>query len=152
TPGTKLPIPEATPKKEMEIGLTAIAVGRTLTPETETMPSVSVGIISALNRIWGKALQTDAKVSPTNYGGPLSDGQGRVLGVLGPASPRAEGETAGFEWYDSGIGFAVPLEDLNAVLPRMKKGTEKEPVVLRRGYLGVLMRSALEYEGAPTIG
>src|SRR5262245_18053531 len=68
--GTKLPVPKATPKKDMDIGLTSIAVGRTLSAD-DGPPSDSVGIISATDRIWGKAIQTDAKVSPTNYGGPL---------------------------------------------------------------------------------
>ena len=150
--GTKLPVPQPTPKPEIQIGLTAIAVGRTLTSEGADLPSVSVGIISALDRIWGKAIQTDAKVSPTNYGGPLIDLHGRVQGVLVPASPQAEGELAGFEWYDSGIGFAIPLNDINAVLPRMRKGTAKEPVVLKRGYVGITMKSANMYEGLPIIG
>jgi S1-C subfamily serine protease len=150
--GTKLPVPEAAPKKEIEIGHTAIAVGRTLSAEMAGRPSVSVGIVSATNRIWGKAIQTDAKVSPTNYGGPLIDLQGRVQGVLVPASPTADNETAGFEWYDSGIGFAIPLEDINTVLPRMKAGTEKKPVVLQRGFLGILMRSLDMFEAEPIIG
>ncbi len=150
-PGTKLDVPVPAPKSEIQIGLTAIAVGRTLVPEVNGPPNVSVGIISAIDRIWGKAIQTDAKVSPTNYGGPLIDLQGRVQGVLVPASPQAEGETAGFEWYDSGIGFAIPLEDINAVLPRLMKGTEKEPVVLKRGFMGVLMKSQDMYEAVPTI-
>lgn len=150
--GSKLAVPAAVPRAEMVIGQTAIAVGRTLASETDSPPSVSVGILSALDRIWGKAIQTDAKVSPTNYGGPLIDLQGRVQGILVPASPQAEGETAGFEWYDSGIGFAIPLADVNAALPRMLKGTEKEPVVLKRGFLGVTMRSTDMYEAVPTIG
>ena len=136
----KLPLPVAVPKSEMRIGQTALAIGRTLTGPDRPMPSVSVGIISALHRIWGKAIQTDAKVSPTNYGGPLIDLYGRVLGVLVPASPRAEGETAGFEWYDSGIGFAIPLEDINRVLPKMLQGTAKEVVTLKRGLLGVTLQ------------
>ena len=136
----KLPVPAAAPKNEMRIGQTALAVGRTLVGQAEQMPSVSVGIISALNRIWGKAVQTDAKVSPTNYGGPLIDLYGRVQGVLVPASPRSEGETAGFEWYDSGIGFAIPLEDINRVLPKMLKGTPKDVVTLKRGLLGITLR------------
>jgi S1-C subfamily serine protease len=147
----KLPVPQPTPRKEITIGLTAIAVGRTLSAEADGPPNVSVGIVSATDRIWGKAIQTDAKVSPTNYGGPLIDLEGRVQGVLVPLSPQAEGETAGFEWYDSGIGFAIPLEDVNAVLPRLLKGTEKEPVVLKRGFLNVQMRSADMYETAPVI-
>jgi S1-C subfamily serine protease len=150
--GTTLPVPAPAPKNDIVIGITSIALGRTLSGEGEGPPSVSVGIVSALNRIWGKVIQTDAKVSPTNYGGPLIDLQGRVQGVLVPASPNAEFETAGFEWYDSGIGFAVPLEDINAVLPRMVKGTEKEPVVLQRGYMGVEMKSEDIYEAEPVIG
>jgi serine protease Do len=136
----KLPVPTAAPKADIQIGHTAIAVGRTLVAGEDQLPSVSVGIISARERIWGKAFQTDAKVSPTNYGGPLIDLSGRVIGILVPASPRAEGETAGFEWYDSGIGFAIPLEDVNKVLPKMLKGTEKNVVNLKRGLLGVTLK------------
>jgi S1-C subfamily serine protease/dienelactone hydrolase len=140
-----LPLPIAAPKAETKIGQTALAIGRSLVGDVDKTPSVSVGIVSAVNRIWGKALQTDAKVSPTNYGGPLLDLQCRVLGVLVPASPRAEGETAGFEWYDSGIGFAIPLEDVFAVLPRLKQGKD-----LKKGMLGVTMQNQDSY-GPPAI-
>src|SRR5690606_17319965 len=112
--------PPAFPKKEVRIGLWSLALGRALDPDIADTPSISIGIISAIGRIWGKAIQTDAKVSPTNYGGPLLSIDGRVFGVLVPASPQGDGETAGVEWYDSGIGFAVPLEDIFAVLPRLK--------------------------------
>ncbi len=149
----KLPAPVAAPKSEMRIGQTALAVGRTLVGQADQMPSVSVGILSALHRIWDRAIQTDAKVSPTNYGGPLIDLHGRVQGVLVPASPRSEGETAGFEWYDSGIGFAIPLEDINRVLPRMLKGTKETPVTLKRGLLGITMKQAADmHDAAATIG
>jgi S1-C subfamily serine protease/predicted esterase len=142
-----LPVPAAAPKAEIKIGQTALAVGRTLVGDVDKTPSVSVGIISALNRIWGKALQTDAKVSPTNYGGPLVDLEGRVQGVLVPASPRAEGETAGFEWYDSGIGFAIPLEDVFAALPRLKQGKD-----LKKGMLGITMQSQDSFGALPVVG
>src|SRR5262245_26861932 len=68
---TTLPIPVAFPKKDLRVGMTALAVGRTLAVSVDETPSVSRGIVSAIGRIWGKAVQTDAKVSPTNYGGPL---------------------------------------------------------------------------------
>ena len=49
----------ATRGTKVEVGQWAIAVGRTYdSPE----PSVSVGIVSAVNRVWGKAIQTDSKV------------------------------------------------------------------------------------------
>ena len=141
-----LAVPDAVPKKEMRIGQWAIAIGRTLDPNVDDFPSVSVGILSALNRIWGRAVQTDAKVSPVNYGGALIDVAGRVQGILVPASPFGEGETAGVEWYDSGIGFAIPLEDVFAILPRLKQGKD-----LHKGLLGVTPSGTDIYSGYSTV-
>jgi S1-C subfamily serine protease/predicted esterase len=140
-----LPITTPAPKKEFQVGQWALALGRAWAG-IDTPPSVSVGIVSALGRIWGKAIQTDAKVSPINYGGPLVDLQGRVMGVLVPASPRGQDETAGLEWYDSGIGFAIPLEDINAVLPKLKEGKD-----LKKGLLGIRLQSPDIYSAKPTI-
>ena len=144
---TGLPIQAFAPKKGIFEGQWAIALGRALDTKNISPPSVSVGIISATGRIWGKCLQTDAKISPLNYGGPLVDIVGRVQGVLIPASPSGNDETAGFEWYDSGIGFAIPLEDVLAVLPRLKLGKD-----LQRGLLGVRMKSQDIYSALPVIG
>jgi S1-C subfamily serine protease/enterochelin esterase-like enzyme len=144
---TGLPVPVAAPKQEFRVGQWSVALGRTWTKTLDVPPSFSIGILSALDRIWGKAVQTDAKVSPVNYGGPLVDIHGRVIGVLVPASPRADNETAGVEWYDSGIGFAIPLADINAVLPKMKQGHD-----LRAGLLGVLMQGQDMYGPQAVIG
>ena len=141
-----LTVPATAPKAEIKIGQTTLAVGRTLPDAIDDSPSVAVGIISALGRIWGRAVQTDAKISPANYGGPLVDLLGRVQGVIVPASPYAEGETAGFNMYDSGLGFAIPLEDINAILPRLKEGTD-----LKRGILGVNIQGADPYTAAPVV-
>lgn len=144
---TDLPVPVPFPKKEIEVGQWAISLGRTLDNNIDRPPSMSIGIVSATNRIWGKAIQTDAKTSPVNYGGPLVAVDGRVLGVIVPASNRAEGETAGVEVYDGGIGFAIPLEDINRVLPRLKEGKD-----LKRGLLGINPQGADAYNFPPTIG
>jgi len=133
---TNLAIPEALVSAKMEVGQTVIALGRTLGGSPSAPPSVSMGIVSALGRIWGRAIQTDAKISPVNYGGPLIDLQGHVLGILVPASPQADGETAGFEWYDSGIGFAIPLDHIYAILAKLKQGKD-----LRKGLLGITMQN-----------
>jgi S1-C subfamily serine protease/predicted esterase len=143
---TGLPVPAAAPRKDIKVGHWSLALGRTWSA-SDAPPSVSVGIISAVDRIWGKAIQTDAKVSPVNYGGPLVDLLGRVQGVLVPLSPRAQDETAGLEWYDSGIGFAIPLEDVFAVLPRLKKGQD-----LHRGILGFTPRDGDIYSTPPVVG
>ena len=95
---------------------------------------MSVGIVSALGRMFGKVIQTDADVSTANYGGPLVDIRGRVLGVIVPMAPQAASEVAGAEWYDSGIGFAVPLAPLAERIERMKKGEDQ-----RAGILGIGM-------------
>ena len=124
-----LPVPEAVPPEEMRVGQWAIAVGRAF---PGGQPNVAVGLVSALGRIWGKAIQTDTAVSPNNYGGPLVDVRGRVLGVLLPLSPEGSDELAGFQWYDSGIGFAVPFHDVLSILPRLRKGDD-----LHSGLLGI---------------
>ncbi len=139
----RLPVPAVAPKDEFHVGQWALALGRTFEAD---VPSVSVGIVSALNRVWGKAIQTDAKVSPVNYGGPLVDIEGRVMGVLVPLSPYESGDTAGVEWYDSGIGFAVPMADVLAVLDRMKAGDDLLP-----GQLGVVFKGMDLVQGEPLI-
>jgi len=138
-----LPVPESAPRESLRVGQWAIALGRTLEGES---PSVSVGIISALQRIWGKAIQTDAKVSPVNYGGPLVDIEGRVQGILVPLSPQGQDSVAGVEWYDSGIGFAIPLTDVMRTLEQLKKGVDLLP-----GLVGVNFKSRDEFAGVPEL-
>jgi S1-C subfamily serine protease/predicted esterase len=140
--GQNLPVPEFVAKKDIKVGQTTLALGRTLDSSHDGPPSVSFGIVSALGRIWGKCIQTDSKTSPVNYGGPIVDIQGRIQGIIIPASPKGEDETAGFEWYDSGIGFAVPMEDVLAVLPKLKKGQDLKP-----GQLGVKFESQDTFAG-----
>src|SRR5439155_24390887 len=76
----------------------------------------------------------------------LVDVTGRVQGILIPASPRGEDVTAGFEWYDSGIGFAIPMEDVMAVVPRLKKGIDLEKAVL-----GVQMKGQDQFGSVPVV-
>ncbi|NUQ61109.1 MAG: PDZ domain-containing protein [Pirellulales bacterium] len=138
-----LPVPEAAPTEETRVGQWAIAVGRTFAGDR---PNMAVGLVSALGRVWGKAIQTDTAVSPNNYGGPLVDIRGRVLGVLTPMSPESSEEIAGYQWYDSGIGFAVPLRDVLDVVPRMKRDGD-----LRPGLLGIGLGKDTLYAEAPVV-
>ncbi len=142
--GESLPVPEIAPLAEMRVGQWTLAVGRAF---EGAEPNVSVGILSAVNRIWGKAIQTDSAVSPNNYGGPLIDVRGRVLGVLVPLSPRASKEIAGVEWYDSGIGFAIPAEHVWKAVPRLKKGEDLKP-----GVIGITFRQPSLHIGEPVVG
>ncbi|HVT27003.1 MAG TPA: PDZ domain-containing protein, partial [Lacipirellulaceae bacterium] len=125
-----LPVPTMAPLHEIRPGQWAIAVGRTFSAKNT---NVTVGIVSALGRMFGKVIQTDADVSLANYGGPLIDIRGRVLGVIVPMAPRGASEVAGTEWYDSGIGFAVPLGGRSDRIERMKKGQDQRPGLLGIG-------------------
>jgi serine protease Do len=126
-----LPVPTMAPAAEIHPGQWAVAVGRTFRADKT---NVTVGIVSALGRMFGRAIQTDADVSLANYGGPLVDVRSRVLGVIVPMAPqRGATEMAGTEWYDSGIGFAVPLADLTDRIERMKKGEDQRPGMLGIG-------------------
>lgn len=125
------PVPEWVPRAELAVGQWTIAVGRAW---DLAVPSVAVGILSATNRSWGRSVQTDASISPANYGGPLIDIGGRVIGILAPLPADTAGMNLGTELYDSGIGFAVPLADMLRVLPRLKNGETLSPGVLGIGY------------------
>lgn len=81
--------------------------------------TITSGIVSALGReiqsISGRTIQgviqTDAAINPGNSGGPLLDSAGRLIGIntaiVSPAGVSA------------GIGFAVPVEVVNRVVPEI---------------------------------
>jgi S1-C subfamily serine protease len=83
--------------------------------------TITSGIISALGReinaITGRTIdgviQTDAAINPGNSGGPLLDSAGRLIGV-NTAIYSPSGAYAG-------IGFAVPVEEINRVVPELIK-------------------------------
>jgi S1-C subfamily serine protease len=97
--------------------------------------TVTTGIVSALQRQLdapsgfpiSDAIQTDASINPGNSGGPLLDAQGDVIGIN---SQIATGGGQG----SVGIGFAVPVDTLKELLPRLRAGEE-----IQRAYLGVVM-------------
>ena len=134
-----LPVPEIAKRETLRVGQWAISVGVGF---GDTEPAISAGIISARKRISGRAEQTDANVSPANYGGPLIDIEGRVIGICVPLNPQSQELGAGVEWYDSGIGFAVPLDGAEKMIAAMKAGKTVEPA-----QLGVQVKSGEEADG-----
>ncbi|MGQ9574909.1 MAG: PDZ domain-containing protein [Thermoguttaceae bacterium] len=142
-PDKPLAIPEIAPAEQIRVGQWAIAVGRTFQTD---QPNLAVGLVSATGRVWGKAIQTDAAVSPNNYGGPLVDIRGRVLGLLVPLSPEQSNQIVGVQWYDSGIGFAVPAQTLMELLPRLKQGKDLFP-----GLAGIEFPAEGLYTGEPVL-
>jgi serine protease Do len=131
---------QISPAKDWQIGQWVVALGKTFDPATA---SCSVGILSAQGRVWNKAIQTDAKISPQNYGGPLVDLQGRAMGILTPLNPGIVTEGEVEQWYDSGIGFAVPTQDVLQRLPELQQGNDIHP-----GRVGFRWRGIDEYSGS----
>jgi S1-C subfamily serine protease len=123
-----LSVPTWADEKQVRVGQWTVALGRGF---GGAGVSVSVGMISGLERMAGNAIQTDAKLSPANYGGPLIDLEGRVIGLIVPMS-YTPGDLAGAELYDSGIGFAVPAWQAEPAGMALAKGTS-----IRRGLLGI---------------
>lgn len=137
-----LPVPEFVHPDDVKVGQWAFALGRTFADED---PTVHLGIVSAKDRLYGRALQVDAYTSPANYGGAVVDIHGRVLGMSVPLSPS--GRNAGVEWYDSGIGFATTIADIQGLIERMKDGQ-----ILQRGWLGVQLSTSHLGPGAKITG
>ncbi|MEO8269745.1 MAG: trypsin-like peptidase domain-containing protein, partial [Aureliella sp.] len=138
-----LPVARFASKADVQVGQWAVALGKTYDKQSV---SQSVGIISAIDRAYGKAIQTDAKVSPINYGGPLIDVAGRVIGILSPISPGTFLEGDSSQLYDSGIGFAIPIDDIVARLATMQQGTD-----IHSGKLGVVSANQNEFVGPTRI-
>jgi serine protease Do len=136
-PGAELtPAPEAA-SASIKVGATALSIGRGYGTDT---PTVSQGIVSGVGRQSGRAIQTDANVSPGCYGGPLVSIDGEVMGLVVPLAGM--GGMAGVELYDSGIGFAIPMEDIRKLLPRLEKGE-----TLKAGMLGITADMGRTEEG-----
>jgi S1-C subfamily serine protease len=124
------PVEFSEPKPE--VGETVIAVGRMA---GDGSIAVSSGILSAKDRLWGIALQTDARVSSVFYGGPLVNLKGELLGVLVPAVPDDMGEDV-TAWYDSGVAFAIPADAIKERLPTWVKGESN-----KAGLVGIVAKS-----------
>ncbi len=85
--------------------------------------TLTTGIISAVDRSLpsedGRSLiehliQTDAAINPGNSGGPLLDSAGHLIGV-NTAIFSPSGASAG-------VGFAVPVDTVNRVVPQLIAG------------------------------
>jgi S1-C subfamily serine protease len=114
----KLPPPVALgSSSELKVGQSAFAIGNPFGLDQ----SLTSGIISALKRRLptssgreiANVIQTDTAINPGNSGGPLLDSAGRLIGVntaiLSPSGTSA------------GIGFAVPADIVNRVVPELIK-------------------------------
>jgi S1-C subfamily serine protease len=108
------PIPVGS-SADLRVGQSVLAIGNPFGLDH----TLTTGIVSALNRtvdnesggVIDNVIQTDAAINPGNSGGPLIDSAGRLIGIntmiYSPSGAYA------------GIGFAVPVDTINRVVPRL---------------------------------
>ena len=109
-----LPLPIGK-SSELLVGQKVLAIGnpfgldQTLT--TGVISGLGREIKSVTQRSIFDVIQTDASINPGNSGGPLLDSSGRLIGV-NTAIYSPSGANAG-------IGFAVPVDTVNAIVPQL---------------------------------
>ncbi|MFM2317866.1 MAG: hypothetical protein RLZZ215_487 [Pseudomonadota bacterium] len=112
---------------DIKVGQTVLAIGNPFGLDH----TLTTGVVSALGRsIDGDGssstmedlIQTDAAINPGNSGGPLLDSSGRVIGVnVAIYSPSGA---------SAGIGFAIPVDTVNRVVPQLvQNGRYIRPVL-----------------------
>lgn len=101
--------------RNLQVGQKVLAIGNPFGLDQ----TLTTGVVSALGRSFKSltgqtiqgVIQTDAAINPGNSGGPLLDSAGRLIGmntmIYSPSGASA------------GIGFAVPVEIINDVVPQL---------------------------------
>ncbi len=118
----RITVPERQPaplaigtSRDLRVGQKVFAIGNPFGLDW----SLTTGIVSALDRsldgedggVIRHLIQTDAAINPGNSGGPLLDSGGRLIG-MNTAIYSPSGASAG-------IGFAVPVDTVNRVVPQI---------------------------------
>jgi len=110
--GEDLPVADVGDSDQLLVGEWAIGLGNPFGfLLNDYKPTVSVGVISAVNRdvkpdgesdaIYKDMIQTDAAINPGNSGGPLVNSAGQVIGINTFIFSTGGGSL--------GIGFAIPI-------------------------------------------
>jgi S1-C subfamily serine protease len=115
-PSKLLPLPVGQ-SANLKVGQKVLAIGNPFGLDQ----TLTTGVISGLGReiksVSGRpisdVIQTDASINPGNSGGPLLDSSGRLIGI-NTAIYSPSGANAG-------IGFAVPVDTVNTIVPQLMK-------------------------------
>src|SRR5688572_9780834 len=119
-----LPFVELGDSDKLEMGQYVIACGNPFgitQPDRDSKwyPTITLGIVSATHRnqqTYFDCIQTDASVNPGNSGGPLVTLDGKLVGINGRIATRYMNRV------NSGVGYAIPSNQIKHFLPEMKSG------------------------------
>jgi len=157
-PQKLLPLPVGQ-SSTLKVGQKVLAIGNPFGLDQ----TLTTGIVSGLGReikgVTGHpisdVIQTDASINPGNSGGPLLDSSGRLIG-MNTAIYSPSGANAG-------IGFAVPVDAINSIVPQLLKyGKLIRPGLglsllsdnfsMRQGIDGVVIKSVIPGGAAAQAG
>jgi putative serine protease PepD len=113
---------------DLQVGEGVVAIGSPFGLES----TVTTGIVSALDRpvdvgsdsqgnsTTYPAIQTDAAINPGNSGGPLVDMNGHLVGIN--SSIRTSSSSSTEQGGSIGLGFAIPIDEVNPIVDQMIDG------------------------------
>jgi S1-C subfamily serine protease len=121
-PASKLrPLPIGT-SNNLQVGQKVLAIGNPFGLDQTLTTGVVSGLGREIKSVTQHAIhdvvQTDAPINPGNSGGPLLDSSGRLIGV-NTAIYSPSGASAG-------IGFAIPVDTVNRIVPELIKNGKIE--------------------------
>jgi S1-C subfamily serine protease len=116
-PSSKLRPVKIGSSTNLQVGQKVVAIGNPFGLDQ----TLTTGVVSALGReikarngrTIQDVIQTDAAINPGNSGGPLLDSRGQLIGI-NTAIISPSGSSAG-------IGFAVPVNTVNRIVPQLIK-------------------------------
>lgn len=124
----KFPAVEFGNSDSVLVGEWSLAVGNPFGLFESAKPSVTVGVVSAINRdfrpnpneprVYMDMIQTDAAINRGNSGGPLVDSDGKVIGVN--TFIYTGGTSNGFV----GLGFAIPSNRVQKIIDQLATSGE----------------------------
>lgn len=128
--GEKFACVELGDSDRLEAGRYVVACGNPFglaqpAEDRKLYPTITLGIVSALHRYqetYFDCIQTDAAVNPGNSGGPLVTLDGKLVGINGRIATRY------FNRVNSGVGYAIPSNQIRNFLPVMMKGGQEKKV------------------------
>lgn len=119
----KFPFVEFGDSDEVMVGEWSLAIGNPFGLFEAAQPSVTVGVVSAVNRdfrpdpnqprVYLNMIQTDAAINRGNSGGPLVNSAGEVIGVN--TFIFTGGTSSGFV----GLGFAIPSNRVEKIIDQL---------------------------------
>jgi len=128
---------------KLAVGDSVVAIGSPV----GLQETVTSGIVSALHREMTSpnnfaiddSIQTDAAINHGNSGGPLLNGQGRVIGV----TSQIESDSGGSD----GVGFAVPSNTIRSIASQLISSGKAQ-----HAFLGVELKDASSSSGGAAVG